>query len=108
MLEHQELMDRMVVQQQQMVIQQQQQQQLVLQQHDHQQEQQQQRQQQQHQQLLLQQRLHRAHLELGAAHQRVTHNDEKTARLEIKVEELEFKRTEAKKKHDGENGSSEH
>ena len=102
MLEHQELMDRMVVQQQQMVIQQQQQQQIILQQHEHQQEQQQQHQQQQHQQLLLQQKLHRAHLELGAAHQRVTHNDEITARLEIEVEELEFKRTEAKKKHDGE------
>ena len=102
LMEHQELLDRMVVQQQQMVIQQQQQQQLGLQQHDHQQEQQQLHQRQQHQQLLQQQKLHRAHLELGAAHQRVTHNDERTARLEIKVEELEYKRTETKKKYNEE------
>ena len=102
MLEHQELMDRTVIQQQQMVIQQQQQQQMIIQQHEQQQEQQQQHQQQQQQQHLLQQKLHRAHLELGAAHQRVTKNDEITARLEIKVEELEFRRTEAKRKHDGE------
>ena len=102
MLEHQELMDRTVIQQQQMVIQQQQQQQMIIQQHEQQQEQQQQHQQQQQQQHLLQQKLHRAHLELGAAHQRVTKNDEITARLEIKVEELEFRRKEAKRKHDGE------
>ena len=56
---------------------------------------------QQHQQLL-QQQLHRAHLELGAAHQRITKNDELTALLEIKLEDSEFKREEAKKKHDGE------
>ena len=54
---------------------------------------------QQHQQLL-QQQLHRAHLELGAAHQRITKNDEVTALLEIKLEDSEFKRGEAKRKHE--------
>ena len=66
------------------------------------QQQQQQHQQQQLQQQMLQQQLHRAHLELGAAHQRISKNDETTALLEIKMEELEFRRAETKKKHEGE------
>ena len=61
------------------------------------QQQQQQHQQQQLQQQMLQQQLHRAHLELGAAHQRISKNDETTALLEIKMEELEFRRAETKK-----------
>ena len=101
MLEHQELMNRMIVQQQQMVVQQEQQQQIVIQQQEQQQEQQQRHQQQQQQHHLLQQQVHRARLELGAAHQRMTKGDELNARLEVQVEELEFRRTEARKKHDG-------
>ena len=101
MLEHQELMNRMIIQQQQMVVQQEQQQQMIIQQQEQQQEQQQRHQQQQQQHHLLQQQVHRAHLELGAAHQRMTKGDELNARLEVQVEELEFRRTEARKKHDG-------
>ena len=62
----------------------------------------QQQQEQQQQQQLLQQQLHRAHLELCAAHKRINKNDELTASLEIKLEELEFKRAETKRKHEGE------
>ena len=54
--------------------------------------------QQQHQELL-QQQLHRAQLELAAAHQRITKNDEATALLEVKLEDSEFKQKEAKRKH---------
>ena len=53
---------------------------------------------QQHQELL-QQQLHRAQLELAAAHQRITKNDEATALLEVKLEDSEFKQKEAKRKH---------
>ena len=85
LLEHQQMMEKVVAHQQQL-------QQLP----------QQQQEQQQQQQQLLQQQLHRAHLELGAAHKRINKNDELTASLEIKLEELEFKRAETKKKHEGE------
>ena len=77
LLEHQQMMEKVVIhhQQLQLLPQQQQEQQQQLQQ------QQQQHQQQQLQQQMLQQQLHRAHLELGAAHQRISKNDETTALL---------------------------
>ena len=62
----------------------------------------QQHQEQQQQQQLLQQQLHRAHLELGAAHKRITKNDELTALLEIRLEDMEFRGAETRKKQERE------
>ena len=62
----------------------------------------QQHQEQQQQQQLLQQQLHRAHLELGAAHKRITKNDELMALLEIRLEDMEFRGAETRKKQERE------
>ena len=65
-------------------------------------QQQQLQQEQQQQQQQLQQQLHRAHLELGAAHKRITENDELTASLEIRLEDTEFRRAENQRKQERE------
>ena len=62
----------------------------------------QQQQEQQQRQQQLQQQLHRAHLELGAAHKRITENDELTATLEVRLEDMEFRRAENQKRQERE------
>ena len=62
----------------------------------------QQQQEQQQRQQQLQQQLHRAHLKLGAAHKRITENDELTATLEVRLEDMEFRRAENQKRQERE------
>ena len=63
---------------------------------------QQQLQQQQEQQQQLQQQLHRAHHKIVAAHKRITENDELTASLKVRLEDMEFRRAENQKRQERE------
>ena len=65
-------------------------------------QQQQLQQEQQQQQQQLQQQLHRAHLKLGAAHKRITENEELMAQLEVRLGDMEFRGAENQKRQERE------